>query len=387
MTQTTYEVQVIQLDRGAEMAELREALDAELQRVGMHRAVEVSVGEEPPSLPGPSVAVYLGSSAAAEDPGVASSIDAALAADLVVIPVVSDLGDFASLAPAALSPVNGWEWSGPEPAIRLARILLEELGIEDSQRRVFISHHRADGLGAAEQLHDGLTHTGFLPFIDRFAIRVGEDVQARIADALEDHAFLLLLETPSAADSEWILDEVDYALSHTMGTLILRWPGNPRPIPGTPGLPRIQLPANDLTRDAHDFDVLTDAALDRVLAEIEAAHAYGLVRRRRMMIASVDDAATAAGCSTVPMRHWRLLVECSGLNSTLVGITPRLPTAADLQRLDQAAAELGIEPSAVLIHSARVLRERLRDHLVWVTCGRELAVMPENAIGGRWTRA
>src|SRR5205807_2551001 len=126
-------------------------------------------------------------------------------------------------------------------------------------------------------------------------VRAAEDVQEKIADALEDHAFLLLLETPLAHTSEWVVDEVDYALSHTMGTLILRWPGDPPAVPGSAGLPRLALAPTELTTDEHGYDVLTAAALDRMVGEVEAAHAQGLVRRRRMLIRSIEEAAAAAG--------------------------------------------------------------------------------------------
>ena len=194
--------------------------------------------------------------------------------------------------PPVLHPINGFGWLGPDPARRLARELLVELGIEDSQRRVFISHRREDGLGAAEQLHDALSHRGFTPFIDRFAIRHGADVRAVIADALEDHAFLLLLETELAHDSPWVFDEVDYALSHTMGTLILRWPGHIVPVPGSNNLPRLELDAGEITTDPHSYSILTDPAVDRVTAAVEAAPALGLGRRRRMLLRSIEEAGT-----------------------------------------------------------------------------------------------
>jgi hypothetical protein len=71
----------------------------------------------------------------------------------------------------------------------------------------------------------------------------------------------------------------------------------------------------------------------------------------------------------------------------MLGITPRLPSANDLQLLDQARAEAAQGSSAVLVHAARALQDPLREHLRWVAGERELVVMPENAIGGKWTRA
>lgn len=283
-------------------------------------------------------------------------ISAAAVIGLVVVPVVGDLARFSADVPRSLAPVNGFAWGGEEPARRLARLLLAELGIEDRQRRVFISHKREDGLGAAEQLHDELSHSGFAPFIDRFAIRKGRHVQDAIADALEDHAFLLLLETPLAHTSDWVFDEVDYALSHTMGTLILRWPGDPPLVPGSNSLPRLRLTPAELTSDSHGFDVLTDVGLDHAVAQVEAAHAQGLVRRRRMLIRSIEEAAAAGDATAcVLLPEWRLLVEHGG-RWTLVGITPRLPTAQDLELLDDARSTAGNDPSAVLVHSARALR-------------------------------
>jgi hypothetical protein len=260
--------------------------------------------------------------------------------------------------------------------------LLRYLGLEDRERRVFISHKREDGLGAAEQLHDELTHAGFRAFIDRFAIRAGEPVQRVIADALEDYAFLLLLETPLAHTSDWVFDEVDYALSHTMGLLVVTWPGT-APVPGSGGLPRLQLDAHDLISDAHGFDTLLPGAVDRLVEEVEGSHARGLVRRRRMLVRSVEEAALARGYSCLPLPEWRLRVDDAG-GPTMVGITPRLPTAQDLHDLDRARVSDGAATSSVLVHSARVLEHERREHLAWVTGLRALELVPENAVGARW---
>lgn len=381
---TTYSIEVIHKDRHAWAAELSQAVAAELIQVGLHRTVEVIVSESSPQNESPTIATYLGSTDSAADTSIRERISKTIDSGTVIVPVVEDLGAFSTNVPPALILANGFEWSGPESAEGLARLLLEDLGIEDQQRRVFISHKREDGLGAAEQLHDRLAHSGFSPFIDRFAIRAGVAVQAAIADALEDHAFLLLLETPLAHTSDWVFDEVDYALSHTMGTLILQWPGNPPPVPGSIEVPRLRLSSADLATDSHDYDILTEAALDTVVGAVEAAHAQGLVRRRQMLVRSIAEAALASGCSScLPLPNWRLRVEHER-GSTLVGVTPRLPTAKDLQHLDQERAMADADPLALLVHSARVLRSARREHLDWVVGDRELALIPENAIGGWW---
>jgi TIR domain len=380
----TYELHVMQVDRPNWLADIRRAVSTELHTIGMHKSVAIDVTETP--LYGgtaPAVAIVLVGPAAKTDPDLAVAITAAIADGRVVIPVVDDLDTFSDQVPPHLSPFNGFAWFGDEPERRLARVLLEELGIEERDRLVFLSHKREDGLGAAEQIHDALTHQRFIPFIDRFAIPAGADVQAHIADALEKHAFLLILETPQAHLSDWVYDEVDYALSHTMGTLILQWPGDPVPIPGSLGVPRLRLSDADLTKDDHGYDVLTPGALDRLIREIEAAHAHGIVRRRRMLIRSVEDAAKSAGASCIPLKDWSLDV-IAPTGRSIIAIAPRLPVPSDLQRLDETRDQLDPSASALLVHATRHLRDPARRHLVWVTGTRNLVMLPDNAIGAHW---
>jgi hypothetical protein len=379
----TYEIQVLHADRDDWVADLRQAVPSELRRIGMHTSVMVDFPMAVPTGLAPSVAVALIGPAFNTDLGLTSKIEEAVGSGRVVIPVVDDLGTFQAQSPARLSPFNGFEWSGPEPERRLAQILLEELGIEDRERRVFLSHKRSDGLGSAEQIHDELTHNRFLPFIDRFAIPPGADVQGHIADALENYAFLLVLETPEAYLSDWVFDEVDYALSHTMGTLILQWPGAITEIPGTQGVPRIRLKHDDVRRDDHGYQVLKPEALDRVVREVEIAHAYGIVRRRRMLVRSVEDAARIAGATCIPLRDWCLDVAATA-GRAIVGITPRLPAAEDLQRLDETRGAIDPAAGALLVHATRQLRDLTRKHLQWVTGTRDLELLPDNAIGARW---
>jgi TIR domain len=379
-----YQIYVIQSERTDWLAAIRQSVAAEIQAIGMHRSVVVDVTEDigGPMI-GPAVAVFLAGPNAVNDEGLAARSDTALRRGVVVLPVLDNLDLFATQVPLGLARFNAFQWSGPESARKLARLLLEELGIEDRERSVFLSHKRSDGLGAAEQLHDRLSHFRFEPFIDRFAIRPGEDVQSLIADFLERYAFLLILETPDAHLSAWVYDEVDYALSHTMGTLILQWPNGPTPIPGSIGIPRFRLTDNDLARDGHGYDVLTEDALDRVIEAVEAAHANGLTRRRRMLVSNVEEAARAAGGDCVRLKNWALDV-ATATRRSIVAVAPRLPATTDLHRLDETRNETEPTAEALLVHAARRIEERHLLHLGWVTGTRDLTLVPENAIGAHW---
>ena len=374
----------MQVDRPEWVADLRRAVDDEVDDLDLHRSVEVAVVEGAICEgSNPAVAIVLLGPSSREDVGLTSWLSNARDAGLLVIPVVDDLRMFAAQAPDGVAQLNGFEWSGNQPARRLARLLLEELGIEDRDRRLFISHRRSDGLGAAGQLHDELSHHQFVPFVDRWAIPKGADVQGHIADSLEHHAFLLLLETPDAHRSDWVYLEVDYALSHTMGLLIIQWPGNPTPLPGSQGVPRVELGSEDLVTDSRGYEILTTAALERLVPEIEAAHARGIARRRRMLVRSVEDAARASQRNATMLRDWSLDIGEPG-DRTIVAVVPRLPTTADLHRLDQIRDAADPNADALLVHASRHLPLTERDHLLWVTGDRNLQLVSQSEMESRW---
>lgn len=380
----TYQVQLLHVGEDGRAAEVNRAVAGELRRLGLHRSVSVGFSEHLGDLAdAPALTVLLANPAARSDLEVIARLDAAHSAGLVVIPVVDNLSEFSAVVPDSASRFNGFEWSGPRAAERLARTILEQLDIEERERRVFISHRRSDGLPVAEQLHDELTHVRFEPFIDRFAIRTGQDVQSKIADALEDYAFLLVLETPDAHLSDWVFYEVDYALAHAMGMLIVRWPGDPEPLPGSLGIPRLELDESDLRSDSHGQQVLTDDALDRVVRATEAAHALGLARRRRLLIGSVQDAAHRVGARCTPLKDWTLDVVTKE-GRTIVAVAPRLPESEDLHRLDRTRCSIDVDAAALLVHAARQLDSERSDHLEWVKAKRDLELCPENAVGGIW---
>ena len=102
---------------------------------------------------------------------------------------------------------------------------------------------------------------------------------------------------------------------------------------------------------------------------------------------SIEESAIAAGVdSCTPLRGWRLLVKSSS-GSQLIATTPRLPTATNLQEVDEASNEFAANLPGLLVHSARQLPSTLTNHLNWVAGTRRLSMIPENAIGGWWSHA
>jgi hypothetical protein len=372
----TYELQLIAsgVDErvGAFQAELQDAL----ARLGLHQAVVLEVVErlDPLNL---GVVLYFGSTSA--DPESVTSARRVVERGDAVIPIVSDSSAFNDEIPDFLSGVNGYAWAS-RGALGLVHAVLEELKIEEQARRVFISHRRSDGLAMAAQVHDELGHYRFTPFVDRFFLRPGDPVQQIIGDVLEEFAFLLLLESPNAADSWWVFYEVEYALSHGMGLCIVSWPGA-REVPGTASLRRVRLNPADLQWEG-GYLVLAPSALDRVITETEEAHAQALVRRRQNLLVSVQETLNSRGIPFTTLPGWRLLTGSPA--DTVVGVASRLPVVGDLHALDVDAGHSLNPPSSVLVHAARRLRDDRRELLEWAVGSRRLTLVPENAVGVYW---
>lgn len=377
-----YEVQVIGCQKRRK--KLQNTINNELIELGINESVEVRLGKNPATGATPSLVLLFGGKNTKNDALIKSQLQSAVNQGLVVIPVVNKPKKFGAQIPHEASKFNGFKWSSKDSAKQLARIVLGQLGIEERDRRVFISHRRADGLAAAEQLHDELTHHTFKPFIDRFSIQPGEAVQEKIADVLEDFAFLLLLETPDAHNSKWVYDEVDYALSHVMGILIIQWPGKPKQVPGSAGLPRLILKRGDIVKDGHGYDIFTASAIVKIIDKIEEAHAYAIVRRRRNLLIGIQESARDAGASCMPLKDWALDITGANKKRSIVCVTPRLPTCEDLQHLDKIRNHINKKASAQLVHAARHLSKSRRDHLKWVIRGKRLDFFSEDTIGGKW---
>ncbi|MFI5388040.1 MAG: toll/interleukin-1 receptor domain-containing protein, partial [Fimbriimonadales bacterium] len=69
--------------------------------------------------------------------------------------------------------------------------------------RIFISHSSTDK-AIARQLANDLRDLGHEPWLDEYAIRVGESIPDKIEKGLQDAEFVVVLLTPDAVRSGWV---------------------------------------------------------------------------------------------------------------------------------------------------------------------------------------
>ncbi len=77
--------------------------------------------------------------------------------------------------------------------------------------KVFISH-TPDAADLALQLARVLEDSGFSTWLPERDTLPGENLFARMGEALESASALVILFTPASADSPWVTREIEYAL-------------------------------------------------------------------------------------------------------------------------------------------------------------------------------
>jgi hypothetical protein len=302
-------------------------------RIKRHTGGSTTVSFEDVSFDDADLIIYLGNAAAASDTAINQRLSKSIENKTRILPLVDRLEDYFIHTPESLHSINGEKWSS---APEIAELVLRQLGVTDRDRRVFLSYRRKESTPVALQLYEKLHQAGFLVFLDFFSIDRGIAIQERIAQALNEMSFVLLLETQGAAGSTWVAEEeIGYALNHRLGLLSLAWPGIEK-APAFPMIPpdrREQLVDGDMKDER-----LTDQTLVRVMLRIEREHADQLRERRERMITDVADLLKGQGYSTIRMGAHSLVVPAAtsthgAIPETVVRVCPRSTNHWDMFEL------------------------------------------------------
>jgi len=147
-----------------------------------------------------------------------------------IFPVVSDLTNFGDLAPPYLSTFNGFQHTLGEPLDELGNLLLENMELLPSKRKIFISYARHESRAIALQLQQRLAARWYQAFLDTHTIRPGTNFQETLMQELSDSDLVILLDSPDIKNRPWVLEEIAFADRACLGTLQVVWPGHRRTI-------------------------------------------------------------------------------------------------------------------------------------------------------------
>ena len=322
------------------------------------------------------VVLYLGNRAGGQSEAINSVLNMALENSISVLPVVrrSDPGDVEEKLPQSVQLLNAADWN--EDRSQALTALRQMLGLEESERKVFISYSRQESSEVAFQLHDALSRRKFDVFLDRFSVQPGEDFQRKLDQELADKAFVVLLESPGVRKSRWIQHEVVYALNHRIGVLAVTMPSvGSESVSAVPEAFRLRLCPTECANGRG----LTDKALERVLGKIEIGHAQALRRRREQLLGSLREKLVKDGGCCRPVEDWAIVASVPVKGTSVFLITPRRPRPSDLYHLYQvrsnAVFDAGSDLKAVLVHATENISCEQKYVLDWVREGRGLDVM------------
>jgi TIR domain-containing protein len=252
----------------------------------------------------PAVLVYVSDTAGAV---ATPTLLRALSLSLLILPVVPSLRQFSSWVPAELRPINGLAPSQPGDchgaAVIVTTRVFEELRLLRRARRAFISYRRAESTAVAEQLHDALERRRYEVFLDTFSVNYGLDFQSVLWDTLARTDLVVLLNTRTAFDSQWVEQEICRANVCGLGVLQLLWPeltAASRP-KGTEFAEAVYLKDGDFDAPYSTSSQLrlSAATCDDVLARAELLRARAHATRRRRVISELADAARRHGLDVV----------------------------------------------------------------------------------------
>ncbi len=321
------------------------------------------------------VVLYLGNRAGSTSQMVNSILNTAIENSISVLPVVrkSDPGSVTDKLPQSVRFLNAIDWE--EDRSRTLVALQQMLGLEETERKVFISYCRAETREVADQLYDALSRRNFDVFLDRFSVPPGADFPKKLAQELADKAFVILLESPGVRKSRWIEHEISYAQIHRISILAVTMPGlDSESVPNVDEAFRLRLCSTDLAGDK-----LTDESLKRILGEVELRHAQALRRRREQLLGSLREKLVKDGGCCRPVEDWAVVAPLPGGGHSVFLLTPRRPSPDDLYHLHQIRSKASRDArgnlKAALVHASEDIDVAQKSLLDWIREGKGLDVL------------
>jgi hypothetical protein len=321
-----------------------------------------------------AVLVFLITEKSLVDPAIQAFARLAERSGFPILPVVPERKafDFRSLTGDLdyLGRLNAVGWNeGDSPGELVYTAIRRHLGLEPFRRdcRLFISYRRSDGCDAAHAIYRHFRKLGYDTFLDTEdeAIEPGEEVQPRIAQAIPDLDFLLLIDSPDAADSPWVREEVSIALENRVAIFGVR-------VGGSDGFPQVRgLPSVEWRDDVASC-----------LRELERYVASRLAARRsfdRRLRQTLDKLELLVPTQISDQGRRRLLLhlgETANVVRCLLDFEDASYDLTRLYRLSRGCVALaGQIDHGLLVHRGRRLSDEECMAVAWARGGQSLQVL------------
>jgi hypothetical protein len=287
-----------------------------------------------------------------------------------IIPCVAVGAGVEGNLPKSIGHVNAFPMNGPAAGPeRLASLVLENLRLLRSERRLFISYKRNDSQNIAIQLYEMFDQAGFDVFLDTRSVPFGVDFQGVLWHRMADSDVVVLLDTPSFRASRWTMQELSHANATSIQILHLLWP-KVAPDPASAFSRFVTLASSDFRGRARTGQRarLTDAAAHAIVQRAEGLRARALAARHRNLVDGFCDCARAEKAKSVVVQPQRFItVELAGAGKVAVVPTIGVPRADRYHDIETAIRNHDPDAKEIwLLYDERGILQTWLDHLNWL---------------------
>jgi hypothetical protein len=250
----------------------------------------------------PAVAVYISGT---RNPPQSAAVNELQRRAILTLPFVRAITQFTHLVPEALRKINGMQPDAADPTHgKLVGRLLEELRLLRRRRSAFISYRRVESSGVAEQLREQLHARRYEVFLDSYSVEYGVDFQSALWEELGNTDVVVLLNTTTVFDSQWVEQEVTRTGKAGIAVLRLIWP-NVRAQRGLEFAEPVYLTDKSFKGGAPASSPrakLVPSTVARLAAQVEQLRARAQAARRCRVIEELK-AATARANVQMSLEH------------------------------------------------------------------------------------
>jgi hypothetical protein len=364
------------------------------------KIVDIEIGDEIDEGESLRIFVLMLSQTETLTEGEMATLKKAVEQSQVVLPVYDKANSegevFGRQVPEVVSKFHAFAWENIDSSRELANIVLENLGLTEKDRKVFISYRRSDGTGFAEQLFDKLHRYGFRVFKDDYSIEHGREFQKSLLQNMDEIGYLVFVETEEAHNSPWILQELNYAVKKHYGVAVVRF--EPQSKDATPkpkltettgealGQTIFSVGQNELKQKKYPgnklFPVFKGKALNRIKQFVIDTHAERMVARKKYFFDSIVEKCADIEKEFSIYKQWRIIVHSFLFQQpVMIGICPRTPRPNDLFQLEQDMLKARKDfpdlnlAYAILVHDAEHYEEQTIAINYWSLSGNLVDLM------------
>jgi hypothetical protein len=354
-----------------ERTRLETAFFARTDELGIDRSqiavlIESEVGLSNPKAP--LVAVFFGYKGATD--GAHQILATLLQNSTAIIPCVASISDAPKTLPRSISQINALPLTHLQRDYdRLATLILENLRLLRSERRLFISYKRSESHSVAIQLYESFDKAGFDVFLDTRSIPYGVDFQSVLWHRMADSDIVVLLDTPNFRASHWTQQELSQANATSIQILHLLWP-KVKPDKSSAFSEFLLLAGVDFVsaRRTGSPARLAKKTVLAVLAKTESLRARALAARHRSLVDNFCDRARDEKAKSVAVQPERFIsvALASGMKVAVVP-TIGVPRADRYQEIDVAIRKVSPDAKQIwLLYDERGILDTWLAHLEWL---------------------